>query len=61
MSVKAALEGLQDDGHAEQRGEGDKGGTDAPYARGPLVITALGQRRVICEVIRGADKWVIRA
>jgi 5-methylcytosine-specific restriction endonuclease McrA len=31
--------------------------TDAPYARGRLVITALGQGRVICEVMHGADKW----
>jgi hypothetical protein len=32
-----------------------------PYARGRLVITPLGAGRFICEVIRGADKWAIRA
>ena len=35
--------------------------TDAPYARGRLVITALGNGRFIYEVIRGADKWAIQA
>jgi 5-methylcytosine-specific restriction endonuclease McrA len=35
--------------------------TDAPYARGRLVITALGQGRLICEVMHGADKWASRA
>jgi hypothetical protein len=35
--------------------------TDAPYVRGRLVITALGAGRFICEVIRAADKWAIRA
>jgi hypothetical protein len=35
--------------------------TDAPYARGRLVITPLGSGRFICEVIRGVDKWAIRA
>ena len=34
--------------------------TDAPYARGRLVITALGQGRFTFEVIHGADKWVTR-
>ena len=34
--------------------------TDAPYARGRLVITALGAR-FACEIIRGADKWANRA
>ena len=34
--------------------------TDAPYARGRLVITPHGDGRFICEVIRGADKWAIR-
>jgi hypothetical protein len=32
-----------------------------PYACGRLVITALGNGRFICEVIRGADKWAIQA
>jgi hypothetical protein len=35
--------------------------TDAPYARGRLVITARGQGRFACEVMQGADKWVIRS
>ncbi len=35
--------------------------TDAPYARGRLVITARGQGRFTCEVMQGADKWVIRS
>ena len=35
--------------------------TDAPYARGRLVITPLGEGRFTCEVTRGADKWAIRA
>ncbi len=35
--------------------------TDAPYARGQLVITALGQGRFTFEVIQGADKWVTRS
>jgi hypothetical protein len=35
--------------------------TDAPYARGRLVITPHGDGRFICEVIRGADKWAIQA
>ena len=34
--------------------------TDAPYARGRLVITPLGEGRFTCEVTRGADKWAIR-
>jgi 5-methylcytosine-specific restriction endonuclease McrA len=34
--------------------------TDAPYARGRLVITPLGDGRVTAEVTRGADKWAIR-
>jgi len=34
--------------------------TDAPYARGRLVITALSQGRFTFKVIHGADKWVIR-
>ncbi len=36
------------------------GQTDAPYARGRLVITALGQGRFTFEVIQGADKRVTR-
>ena len=35
--------------------------TDAPYARGRLVITPLGEGRFSTEVTRGADKWAIRA
>ncbi len=35
--------------------------TDAPYARGRLVITPLGDGRFTVEVTRGADKWAIRA
>jgi hypothetical protein len=35
--------------------------TDAPYARGRLVVTPLGGGRFTCEIIRGADKWVVRA
>jgi 5-methylcytosine-specific restriction endonuclease McrA len=35
--------------------------TDAPYARGRLVITPLGDGRFSGEVIRGIDKWAIRA
>jgi 5-methylcytosine-specific restriction endonuclease McrA len=35
--------------------------TDAPYARGRLVIIPLGEGRFTCEVTRGADKWAIRA
>jgi len=35
--------------------------TDAPYARGCLVITALGQGRFSFEVMQGADKWANRA
>jgi len=35
--------------------------TDAPYVRGRLVITPLGDGRFTVEVIRGADKWAIRA
>ncbi len=35
--------------------------TDAPYARGRLVITAFGQGRFTFEVIQGADKWVTRS
>jgi hypothetical protein len=34
--------------------------TDAPYARGRLIITALGAGRFTAEVTRGADKWAIR-
>jgi hypothetical protein len=34
--------------------------TDAPYARGRLIITPLGDGRFTAEVTRGADKWAIR-
>jgi hypothetical protein len=35
--------------------------TDAPYARGRLVITPFGNGRFTAEVTRRADKWAIRA
>src|SRR6266478_4114358 len=35
--------------------------TDAPYARGRLVITPLGQGQFTFTVVRGADKWVPRS
>ena len=35
--------------------------TDAPYARGRLVITPLGEGRFTAAVTRGADKWAVRA
>jgi hypothetical protein len=35
--------------------------TDAPYARGRLVIIPLGAGRFSVEVIREADKWAIQA
>ena len=35
--------------------------SDAPYARGRLVITARGQGRFTLEVIHGTDKWVTRS
>jgi 5-methylcytosine-specific restriction endonuclease McrA len=34
--------------------------TDAPYARGRLLIIPLGAGHFTYEVIRGADKWAIR-
>jgi 5-methylcytosine-specific restriction endonuclease McrA len=34
--------------------------TDAPYGRGRLVITPLGQGQFTCTVVRGTDKWAIR-
>jgi 5-methylcytosine-specific restriction endonuclease McrA len=34
--------------------------TDAPYARGRLIITAVGEGRFTVEVNRGANKWAIR-
>jgi len=34
--------------------------TDAPYLRGRLVITPLGQGQFTFTVVRGADKWAIR-
>jgi hypothetical protein len=36
------------------------GQTDAPYARGRLVISPLGEGYFTFEVIQGADKWVTR-
>ncbi len=33
--------------------------TDAPYGRGRLVITPLGEGQFTCTVVRGADKWTI--
>jgi 5-methylcytosine-specific restriction endonuclease McrA len=35
--------------------------TDAPYARGRLVITPLGNGRFTVEVTQRANKWEIRA
>jgi len=35
--------------------------TDAPYLRGWLVITRLGQGQFTFEVVRGTDKWAKRA
>jgi 5-methylcytosine-specific restriction endonuclease McrA len=35
--------------------------TDAPYVRGRLRITPLGQGQFTCTVVRGADKWTIRS
>jgi len=35
--------------------------TDAPYARGRLVINPLGGGRFTFEVIRGIDKWATRS
>jgi len=35
--------------------------TDAPDARGRLVVTPLGDGRFTVEVTRAADKWAIRA
>jgi 5-methylcytosine-specific restriction endonuclease McrA len=34
--------------------------TDAPYGRGRLVITPLGQGGFTVEVIRKANKWTTR-
>ena len=34
--------------------------TDAPYLRGRLVITPLGQGQFTFTVVRGTDKWAIR-
>jgi 5-methylcytosine-specific restriction endonuclease McrA len=34
--------------------------TDAPYGRGRLVITPLGQGGFAFTVVRGADKWATR-
>jgi 5-methylcytosine-specific restriction endonuclease McrA len=34
--------------------------TDAPYVRGRLVITPLGQGQFTFTVVRGADKWATR-
>jgi hypothetical protein len=35
--------------------------TDAPCARGRLVVTPLGAGRFTAEATRGAGKWAIRA
>jgi len=35
--------------------------TDAPYARGRLVITALGQGRFTFKIMQGPDKWMTRS
>jgi 5-methylcytosine-specific restriction endonuclease McrA len=35
--------------------------TDAPYARGRLVISPLGEGHFTFEITRGADKWAILA
>jgi hypothetical protein len=35
--------------------------TDAPYARGRLIVTPLGAGRFTAEVTRGGDKWATRA
>ena len=35
--------------------------TDAPYARGRLVISSLGEGHFTFEVIQGTHKWVIRS
>jgi 5-methylcytosine-specific restriction endonuclease McrA len=35
--------------------------TDAPYLRGRLVITPLGQGQFTFTVVRGANKWATRA
>ena len=35
--------------------------TDAPYVRGRLVITPLGQGQFTFTVVRGADKWATRS
>jgi hypothetical protein len=35
--------------------------TDAPFVRGRLVITPLGQGQFTFTVVRGSDKWAIRA
>jgi hypothetical protein len=34
--------------------------TDAPYARGLLIVTPLGAGGFTVAVTRGADKWAIR-
>jgi len=34
--------------------------TDAPYGRGRLVITPLGQGQFTFTVVRGIDKWTTR-
>jgi hypothetical protein len=35
--------------------------TDAPYGRGRLVITPLGQDQFTFTVVRGTDKWATRS
>jgi hypothetical protein len=37
------------------------GQTDAPYWRGRLVITPLGQGQFTFTVVRGVDKWATRS
>jgi hypothetical protein len=35
--------------------------TDAPYGRGRLVITPVGQGQFTFTVVRGTDKWATRS
>jgi 5-methylcytosine-specific restriction endonuclease McrA len=34
--------------------------TDAPFRRGRLVVTSLGDGRFRCEVVQGGDKWNVQ-